>query len=164
MTVMAQGDKKEGLDGKTGGQDIYFPLNGGDFSDAGAGSKSLRSELAALGVPAQVIRRAAICAFEAEINVIIHAVAGSLHYLIEGETLTITVTDMGLGLADIGLAMKEGYTTAPDWAREFGWGSGMGLPNIKKNADALVIDSVPGEGTTLEITINLASPSNARQE
>ncbi len=145
------------------GQDVYFPLNGGDFSDAGAGSKSLRSELAALGVPAWIIRRAAVCAFEAEINVIIHAVAGSLHYLIEGETLTITVTDMGPGIEDIGLAMKEGYTTAPDWAKEYGWGSGMGLPNIKKNADALSIDSVPGEGTTIEIIINLAPPLTKMQ-
>lgn len=163
---MSSGEKREDTDDAVnGGQHIYFPLNGGDFSDAGAGSKSLRCELAALGVPAQLIRRAAICSFEAEINVIIHAVAGSLRYSIEGETLTITVTDMGPGIKDVGLAMKEGYTTAPVWAREFGWGSGMGLPNIKKNSDALSIDSVPGEGTTLEITINLKTPQlNARQE
>ncbi|MDA8090147.1 MAG: ATP-binding protein [Nitrospiraceae bacterium] len=136
-------------------KEIYFPLNGGDFSDAGAGSKRLREELAALGVPAQVIRRAAICAFEAEINVIIHAVAGSLHYMINEDILTITITDMGPGIKDVALAMKEGYTTAPDWARTYGWGSGMGLPNIKRNADDLVIDSVPGEGTTLKIFIDL---------
>ncbi|MDA8387774.1 MAG: ATP-binding protein [Nitrospiraceae bacterium] len=133
----------------------YFPLKGGDFSDAGAGSKSIRSQLAEMGVPAETIRRAAVCAFEAEINVIIHAVAGSLHYLIEDDAIRITVTDMGPGIEDIELAMQEGYTTAPDWARQFGWGSGMGLPNIKRNADGLRIDSVPGEGTTLEITINL---------
>ncbi|MDA8085722.1 MAG: ATP-binding protein [Nitrospiraceae bacterium] len=133
----------------------YFPLKGGDFSDAGVGSKCIRSQLAEMGVPAETIRRAAICAFEAEINVIIHAVAGSLNYRIEADEIRITVTDMGPGIEDIELAMKEGYTTAPDWAREFGWGSGMGLPNIRKNADSLKIDSVPGEGTTLEIIINL---------
>ncbi|MDA8170174.1 MAG: ATP-binding protein [Nitrospiraceae bacterium] len=134
-----------------------YPLKGGDFSEAGAASKELRSQLAALGIPSETIRRAAISAFEAEINVIIHAVAGTLHFKVEGDRLIITVTDMGPGIEDIELAMQEGYTTAPDWAREFGWGSGMGLPNIKRNSDGLKIDSIIGEGTTLEIIINLKS-------
>jgi anti-sigma regulatory factor (Ser/Thr protein kinase) len=132
-----------------------FQLKGGDFSDAGAASKELRTQLAKLGVSTETIRRAAVSAFEAEINVIIHAVAGTLHYKVEGDTLTITVIDMGPGIEDVELAMQEGYTTAPDWAREFGWGSGMGLPNIRNNSDCLKIDSVPGEGTTLEITVRL---------
>jgi hypothetical protein len=36
-----------------------------------------------------------------------------------------------------------------------GFGAGMGLPNIKKNADIFNITSVKGRGTTLEITILL---------
>ena len=133
-----------------------FPLKGGDFSEAGAASKEMRLVLAELGVSPEVVRRAAISAFEAEINVIIHAVAGTLHYLIQGDELKITVTDMGPGIPDIDLAMKEGYTTAPEWAREMGWGSGIGLPNIRNNSDVLKIDSVLGEGTTLEIILRLA--------
>ena len=155
LACVAGPDSAAGRLAMDAGKRNYFPLKGGDFSDAGVGSKVIRSQLAEMGVPAGTIRRAAICAFEAEINVIIHAVAGSLNYLIEGDELRITVTDMGPGIEDVALAMREGYTTAPDWAREFGWGSGMGLPNIKKNSDALKIDSVPGEGTTLEIIINL---------
>jgi hypothetical protein len=34
-----------------------------------------------------------------------------------------------------------------------GFGAGLGLPNIKKNADSFNIHSVVGKGTTLEITV-----------
>jgi anti-sigma regulatory factor (Ser/Thr protein kinase) len=132
-----------------------FQLKGGDFSEAGEASKEMRARLAAMGVPPETIRRAAVSAFEAEMNVIIHAVAGTLFYEIWDDRIKITVTDMGPGIKDTELAMKEGYSTAPDWAREIGWGSGMGLPNIKNNSDSLRLDSVPGEGTTLEIEIVL---------
>ncbi len=145
---MEESETMEALEGS-------FQLKGGDFMDAGAASKEMRTVLANLGVPPETIRRAAVSAFEAEMNVIIHAIAGTLHYAVEGDALKITIIDMGPGIKDIQLAMKEGYSTAPDWAREMGWGSGMGLPNIKNNSDGLKLDSVPGEGTTLEITINL---------
>lgn len=130
-----------------------FQLMGGDFTNAGTASSELKSTLSRLGVSQDVVRRAAIAAFEAEMNVIIHAVAGTMHYVVSSEEVRITLTDMGPGIEDIELAMQEGYSTAPDWVREMGWGAGMGLPNIKKNADRFKIDSVVGEGTTLEITI-----------
>ena len=131
----------------------FFQLVGGDFTNAGFASGELKSTLAKLGVSQDVIRRAAISAFEAEMNVIIHTPAGTMHYSIGSEELKITLTDMGPGIEDIELAMREGYSTAPDWVREMGWGAGMGLPNIKRNSDDLKIDSVVGEGTTLEITL-----------
>lgn len=133
----------------------YFMLKGGVFQDAGSASAELRQTLTGLGFASDQIRRAAIVAFEAEMNVIIHAVAGSLSYVISSDEVRITVTDMGPGIEDIELAMKEGYTTAPEWAKEMGWGGGLGLPNIKKNSDNLKIDSKVGEGTTLEIVVRL---------
>jgi serine/threonine-protein kinase RsbT len=135
--------------------DGAFSLLGGDFTNAGSASSELKTKLTCLGVSQDIVRRATIAAFEAEMNVIIHAVAGTMHYVISAETLRITVTDMGPGIRDITQAMKEGYSTAPDWVREMGWGAGMGLPNIKKNADIFRIDSVIGEGTTLEIFFDL---------
>ncbi len=132
-----------------------FELMGGDFSNAGAASSELKSILTNLGVSVDIVRRAAVAAFEAEMNVIIHAVAGTMHYMITSDTLTITLNDMGPGIENIELAMQEGYSTAPDWVREMGWGAGMGLPNIKKYADILKIDTVVGEGTTLEIIFHL---------
>jgi anti-sigma regulatory factor (Ser/Thr protein kinase) len=133
----------------------YFSLRGGEFTDAGSCATEIKSALAGLGVSPETMRRAAVAAFEAEMNVIIHAIAGTLSYEVRGGELTITVTDMGPGIPDVQQAMKEGYTTAPEWAREKGWGSGLGLPNIEKNCDNLKIDTVLGEGTTLEITLHL---------
>lgn len=130
-----------------------FQLMGGDFTNAGAASSELKGTLTKLGVLPYIVRRVAIAAFEAEMNVIIHAVAGTMHYTITPAMVKVIVTDMGPGIEDIDLAMQEGYSTAPDWVREMGWGAGMGLPNIKKNADMFKLDSIVGEGTTLEITI-----------
>jgi serine/threonine-protein kinase RsbT len=134
---------------------VFF-LTGKDFKNAGAASSSLKGILEGMGIPAAIIRRVAIASFEAEMNVIIYAVAGMINYYITAEMVKIRIQDMGPGIPDIELAMKEGYSTAPDYIREMGFGSGMGLPNIKKNADVLTINSLAGEGTTVEFTINLS--------
>ncbi len=130
-------------------------MRGGEFADARTDSRDLKPVLTKMGVPQETIRRAAVSAFEAEMNVIIHSVAGTLHYIVENGSIKITVTDMGPGIPDIEMAMKEGFSTAPEWAKEMGWGSGLGLPNIKRNSDSLKLDSVVGEGTTLEIIIGI---------
>ena len=131
-----------------------FQLIGGDFATAGEASTQLKLKLLELGVDETLIRRAAIAMFEAEINVIIYAAAGRLNYYITPENITIRIEDMGPGIENIERAMQEGYSTAPDWVREMGWGAGMGLPNMKKNSDEFKIDSVVGEGTTVEMIIH----------
>jgi anti-sigma regulatory factor (Ser/Thr protein kinase) len=88
-------------------------------------------------------------------NVLIHALAGTLRYVVDNGEVRITVTDMGPGIKDVEKAMQKGFSTAPEWAREKGWGSGLGLPNIKDNSDSLTIDTVPGEGTTINIVVRL---------
>ncbi len=137
---------------------VFF-LTGKDFKNAGAASSSLKGILENMGVPAAIIRRVAIAAFESEMNTTIYAVAGMMNYSITPEMIKIRVQDMGPGIENIELAMTEGYSTAPDYIREMGFGSGMGLPNIKRNADTLTVNSIISEGTTVEFTINLA-PAN----
>jgi anti-sigma regulatory factor (Ser/Thr protein kinase) len=132
-----------------------FHLAGGDFTNAGAASSELKSILTNLDISADIVRRAAIATFEAEMNVTIHAVAGVMYYLVTPDSIKIILNDMGPGIPDIAQAMQEGYSTAPDWIREMGWGAGMGLPNMKKNSDEFRIDSVVGEGTTVEIIIKI---------
>jgi len=139
--------------------DGIFFLTGKDFKAAGSASSNLKGVLENMGVPPAIIRRVAIAAFEAEMNVIIYAVAGMMNYSITPEMIKIRIQDMGPGIEDIELAMKEGYSTAPDYIREMGFGSGMGLPNIRKNADTLTVNSTSGEGTVVEFTIKLA-PAN----
>ncbi len=132
-----------------------FQLIGGDFSIAGESSAQLKKILTDLGVQEDIIRRASIATFEAEMNVIIYAAAGTLNYTITPHQIRIVLIDMGPGIKDIDQAMKEGFSTAPDWVREMGWGAGMGLPNMKKNSDEFKVDSVVGEGTTVEMAMNL---------
>ncbi len=108
-----------------------------------------------MSVQPDIIRRAAIAAFEAEMNVVIYTPAGMMRYKITPDYIKIAVEDVGPGIENIDLAMTEGYSTAPDDIRELGFGSGMGLPNIKKNTDELNILSIPGIGTTLEMVINI---------
>jgi serine/threonine-protein kinase RsbT len=133
---------------------VFF-LTGKDFTNAGTASSNLKGILEKRGVPPNIVRRACIAAFEAEMNLIIYAVAGMMRYRISSDMINVVLQDMGPGIEDIGLAMKEGYSTAPDYIREMGFGSGMGLPNIKKNTDKMNINSVVGEGTTLEFIIYL---------
>lgn len=132
-----------------------FQLIGGNFANAGEASIQLKNKLTELGLNEDIIKRATIATFEAEMNVIIYAAAGWLRYYITPRHIKIIVEDMGPGIPDIELAMQEGYSTAPEWVREMGWGAGMGLPNMKKNSDEFKIDSVVGEGTTVEMVINL---------
>jgi anti-sigma regulatory factor (Ser/Thr protein kinase) len=141
-------DIKETIEGS-------FQLIGGNFTNAGEASTQLKLKLSELGVDESIIRRVAIATFEAEMNVIIYAAAGILRYYITPDSIRIKVEDMGPGIEDIELAMQEGYSTAPEWVREMGWGAGMGLPNMKKNSDEFKIDSVVGEGTTVEMVIRI---------
>lgn len=107
-----------------------------------------------LGVSPSVIKRAAIAMYEAELNAVIHAGGGLAEVEIYPDHVLIRITDKGPGIPDVSLAMQEGWSTAPDVAREMGFGAGMGLPNIKKNADDMTIETTIGSGTTLTVFIN----------
>jgi len=132
-----------------------YILSGTDFSVAGEASSSFKAILKRLGVPADVVRKVAIAMYEAEINTIIHGGGGECDAEISGKEIKITFRDQGPGIANIDLAMQAGYSTATDQIRELGFGAGMGLPNIKKYTDNMLIDTAPGKGTTLTLIINL---------
>jgi CBS domain-containing protein/anti-sigma regulatory factor (Ser/Thr protein kinase) len=132
---------------------LTFTIKGKDFGRAGGASTTMKKNLKRLGVQPDVIRRAAIASYEAEMNVVIYAEVGTMKFNISNEKITIVVEDRGPGIENIELAMQEGYTTAEPWVRELGFGAGMGLPNIKKNSDEFYIASVVGQGTVLDITI-----------
>ncbi len=65
------------------------------------------------------------------------------------------VVDNGVGIEDLDKAMKEGYSTAPDYVRERGFGAGMGIANMKRFADKLVIISEKNAGTQVEMIFYL---------
>lgn len=129
--------------------ELAFKVQGRDFQAAGDGASKLKHVLQQVGFPPELVRRVAIAAFEAEMNIIIHAYRGELRVSIAPEKIVVVAEDEGPGIPDIELAMQEGYSTAPPEVREMGFGAGMGLPNIKRCADRLEIDSEVGRGTLL---------------
>lgn len=133
---------------------LEYDVAEGDFQAAGEASNNLKENLKMLGIPSPICRRAAIITYEAEINLVIHGGGGKIVSNIDESSVEIMTIDQGPGIPDIDLAIQEGYTTANDQAREMGFGAGMGLPNIKKNADIFEIQSEVGKGTTLRTIIN----------
>lgn len=132
-----------------------FAILGRHFLEGGQVSTEIKGMLKELGVDAAIIRRVAIATYEAEMNVVMYADQANLTLKVTPRAITITVVDRGPGIPDIELAMQEGYSTATAEMRELGFGAGMGLPNIRRNADEFTITSTVGKGTRLEITVNL---------
>ncbi|HWR40948.1 MAG TPA: anti-sigma regulatory factor [Patescibacteria group bacterium] len=132
---------------------LEFALNKSDFDAAGEASSKIKRMLQQIGVKSDIIRRIAISAYEAEMNVIIHAQRGTIRAAIFPDRTEIVIEDEGPGIADISLAMKEGYSTAPDHIREMGFGAGMGLPNISRCSDEFDIQSTVNVGTRLKVLI-----------
>ena len=130
-----------------------FSILGKDFPNAGSVSTEIKSILKEIGFDPTVIRRAAIASYEAEMNVVMYAVRAVVRLSATPGTIEIEFEDEGQGIADIEMAMQEGYSTATAEMREMGFGAGMGLPNIKKNADDLKLSSEVGKGTKLGIFI-----------
>lgn len=132
-----------------------FFIKGGDFHHGGQVSTQIKEILKELGIEPNIVRRAAIAAYEAEMNVVMYAQRGIFTLEVTPQKIHFLIEDEGQGIPDIELAMQEGYSTATPEMREMGFGAGMGLPNIKKNSDIFEITSVVGKGTTLDITILL---------
>lgn len=132
---------------------LSFNVKGMDFATAGEAAAKIKTTLQQIGMAPEIIRRTVIVAYEAELNIVIHAYRGTLKAHIAPERIEVVAEDEGPGIPDIPLAMQEGYSTAPQHIREMGFGAGMGLPNINKCADILDIQSVVGKGTRLKATI-----------
>src|SRR5215471_14839792 len=81
-------------------------------------------------------------------NALVHGGGGTaqLEALNDGarKGLRLTFEDRGPGIADLDLAMKDGYTT--------GSGLGLGLGGAKRLSTEFEIESKPGMGTRVTIT------------
>jgi len=133
----------------------HFEIRGGDFSNAGKVSTTIKEILQEIGIDPAIIIRTSIAVYEAEMNVVMYARKGMLTLNITPEEIHLKLDDQGPGIKNIDLAMQEGFSTATHEMREMGFGAGLGLPNIKKNADRFLIASIPGKGTLVELTFFL---------
>ena len=139
------------MDGLT----FHFDVDGSDFTSAGQASVQVKKNLRQLGIGPEIIRRVSIAMYEGEINMVIHANGGSADVTVTESQIIIVLSDHGPGIKDISLAMREGYSTAPDNVRSLGFGAGMGLPNMKRYTDHMKIESELGVGTTVTMVVNL---------
>ncbi len=133
-----------------------YPVREGDFIHAGEASIHVKNTLKSLNYNQDIVRRVAICGYEAEMNMVMHGGDGVLKVMISPDMIRLKVEDSGPGIEDTELAMQEGYSTARDEFREMGFGAGMGLPNMKRNSDELFVDSAPGRGTAVTMWFTVA--------
>lgn len=134
---------------------MSYEIPADDFTRAGEASSSVKSKLKKMGVNPELIRKVAISMYEGEINMVIHASGGAIDVTVSPEEIEMILKDQGPGIEDIDLAMTSGYSTAPDNIRSLGFGAGMGLPNMKKYSDELMIDSKVGVGTTVTMKVKM---------
>jgi anti-sigma regulatory factor (Ser/Thr protein kinase) len=130
-----------------------YDIVGGDFDRAGEASSKLKKALGRLGIPAPILRRVAIASYEAEMNMVIYTKGGKMTANVEPDAISVEFLDKGPGIKDVKRAMVAGFSTAPDWIREMGFGAGMGLPNINECSDQLELKSKVGKGTQLKFTV-----------
>lgn len=134
---------------------LTYDISPDDFTRAGEASSDVKGKLKQMGVSPEAVRKVAIAMYEGEINMVIHAKGGEITVTITPARIEIVLADVGPGIPDIEMAMKAGYSTAPDEVRSLGFGAGMGLPNMKKYTDEMKIETELGVGTTITMAVNL---------
>ncbi|NLT64693.1 MAG: anti-sigma regulatory factor [Clostridiales bacterium] len=133
----------------------HYIVPGDDFTQAGAASSAVKQILKQLGLNPQTIRKMSISLYEGEINMVIHAGGGEIDVDIDDKKIVAVLTDYGPGIEDVDLAMQAGWSTASEQVRGLGFGAGMGLPNMKKYSDELIINTTVGAGTKVTIVVNI---------
>lgn len=143
---------------------LRYHIKAGDFLHGGNASSNIKRALLRLGATPQIARRCGIAIYEAEMNLIIHTTnGGQIRVEIEPHRIAMKAYDDGPGIEDVDLAMKAGFSTAPESVRELGFGAGMGLVNIQRCVDEMVLSSKVGLGTQLKMVVNLELRDSFRE-
>ncbi|MGC8603924.1 MAG: CBS domain-containing protein [Desulfomonilaceae bacterium] len=132
----------------------YF-VNERDFDNAGKASSLIKRSLQRLVVRPQIVRRVGVAVYEAEMNLVIHTdIGGEIIMEVRKDRVNISAVDHGPGIEDLKRVLQPGFSTAPEWIRDMGFGAGMGLANIKRVSDVMKLTSAPGYWTRLEMVFN----------
>lgn len=132
-----------------------FPILGRAYFLGGRASTSVKRALATHQVDDDTVQRVSVACYEAEMNVVLHARSGYVALDIFPDRIELAVKDQGPGIEDIGAAMKPGWSSASEEARALGFGAGMGLPNIKAQADGMELSSEPGQGVNMRLVFHM---------
>ena len=130
-----------------------YKVDGEDFTRAGEASSNVKGKLKQMGVNPEVVRKVAIAMYEGEINMVVHAKGGDITVKVTPTEIIMVLKDVGPGIPDVEKAMQAGFSTATENIRSLGFGAGMGLPNMKKYSDELLIDTELGVGTTVTMKV-----------
>jgi CBS domain-containing protein/anti-sigma regulatory factor (Ser/Thr protein kinase) len=144
---------------------LRYQVQGRDFRRGGAASSKIKRAIERLGGGPPIARRVGVAAYEAEMNLVIHTdQGGEMKVEIQPDRVYILAQDSGPGIPDIEQALQPGFSTAPEWIRELGFGAGMGLLNIKHCTDEMNLDSEPGTGTRLEMWFHIPPPESVQKQ
>lgn len=130
---------------------LNYHVQGKDFNHGGEVSTDIKARLKEIGFDTKLVRRVAIASFEAEMNVVLHAEKAKVTFEAASDKIRVIFDDEGRGIPDIDLAMQAGYSTATPEMRKMGYGAGIGLPTIKREADELKIESSVDRGTRVKM-------------
>jgi CBS domain-containing protein/anti-sigma regulatory factor (Ser/Thr protein kinase) len=136
---------------------LKYYVEGQTLKSAGKAASELKNALKKLGVTAPTLRRIGVATYEAEINLASYTTGGEILAQIDKGWIIVQAIDNGPGIPDVERAMQPGYSTAPDWVRELGFGAGMGLVNMKKCSDEMNLTSSVPEGTRLTMKFYFTS-------
>ncbi|NLX42071.1 MAG: CBS domain-containing protein, partial [Chloroflexi bacterium] len=139
---------------------LQYSVVAQDFMHGGEASSKVKRALERLGAHPQVLRRISVATYEAETNLMIHTTGGEIIVEARPDQVKVVAIDNGPGIPDVEQAVEAGYSTAPDWIRELGFGAGMGLYNIRACTDQMNLTSVVGQGTRLEMVFDLSTGSD----
>lgn len=135
---------------------LRYRVQAGNLNRRGQASDKIKRALARLGASPADVRRVGIAAYEAEMNLIIHATqGGELVMEILPDEVRLAAIDRGPGIEDVDRAMQPSYSTAAEWIRDLGFGDGMGLSHIQRCADDMKLRSTWGVGTRLDLRFRL---------
>jgi len=129
----------------------HYSVLGGGYYLAGRAASEVKRRLREAGIAEEIVRRAAVATYEAEMNICIHAISGEVVLTGEGNCVSVVANDRGPGIADIERALRPGFSTAPPKARSLGFGAGMGFANMQRCADEFSITTHLGQGTRVEM-------------
>ncbi len=132
---------------------LEFDILEHDFVNSGKGSAELKLTIKRLGVDPAIMRKVAVAAYEAEINIAAHSHGGTMISNIYPDYVHIVFEDRGPGIEDLSKAMTPGFSTAIELVREMGFGAGLGLPNIERNSDIMRLNSEKDSQTRLDVII-----------
>lgn len=138
-----------------------FPILGRAYFLGGRASTAVKRALTEAGVEEATIQRVAVACYEAEMNVVLHASSGYVELAIHPDRVELWVRDQGPGIANVEQAMTRGWSSATDEARMLGFGAGMGLPNIKAQADEMAVETSPGQGVALALVFRRTAASKS---